>query len=229
MKNKIGLVAKIDKNSPDNLSDDEWRYKFNYLRDSEDSLIVFNWEDLREDGEIPQYVYGDKRKVELKLNGNINNICDILFIGQMGPLYERKSDFFTFLKRLNNFSGRIINPLESIYYNISKKYLMDLSANGISVVPTRDVNGNSLNVLKSMKFPNQNSIDLVIKPKILGECGKDVRLISSFKNQEEFEIYLDRVKDAIFQPLISKIYNFGEDSLVLPAARVLLFQLIFPA
>ena len=210
---RLGLVADIDPESNDLLKDAEYRFMFNYLR-MHGEVVVFPWKGLKEDLQIPTYVYGDKEKIEIKKDGNLNEICDVLFIGQLGKFYDATKEFISFLSFLENFKGKTINKLGIIKDNLSKDYLLKLQEKGYPVVPTKEIETKTtLEEIKKLNF-NFEEQDLVVKPKIFGEKGNGVKKISSFESEEEFSKYQEEHLPILVQPFIQSILEDGENSLI---------------
>lgn len=209
---RLGLVAEIDPSCDGFLKDSEYRLMFDHLRES-GTVIVFSWRDL--DGlNVPIGVIGDKNKVKLLRNFSLNELCDVIFIGQLGKIHNSPEKFLFFLSCLDKFNGGVINDLNLIRNNLSKDYLLDLQDKGFRVVPTKEVNVPvSVEELKRISF-GMGEEDLILKPKVFGEKGNGVRKLSSFRDEEDFLQYSKEHAPLLVQPYISSIVSDGENSLV---------------
>ena len=222
MKNKfnLGLIAEIkeDSNHPSSpVKSKDWKYFFDFFRGNGD-VALFDWKSVDENFNVNEYLVGNKDSFEVvKGQEDIRNLCDIVYIGQLGKIHQNKNKFMTFLDTLENFPGQVVNPIETIKGNLSKGYLLELQDKGISVIPTLDVDkAYSLNDLRNMEFPNwSKSIDdLVLKPKVFGEQGSGVIRLSEIADQKELNNYLKANGETIAQPLINDIYTRGENSFI---------------
>ena len=124
-----------------------------------------------------------------------------------------------FLSSLDKFNGKIINSIQTIKNNLSKQYLLDFQDNGFPVIPTISVEKNlTLESLRKYDFSNEHfhrkNKDVVVKPKLFGECGFSVRKLSSFKNEEEFEEYKKQHREILAQPKLEEIFEKGENSFI---------------
>lgn len=214
-KYNIGLVANIDTKFKDNIIDNEWRFRFNHLKKNND-VYLFSWRDLKDNMNVPKYMFGCPEGKELRYDGNLNNL-DFIHVGQLGKINDKPEQFSKFLDYLEAFSGKVINPVETMRANLSKQYLIDLYNSGAPVIPTVELPcGSTLNEAKSIEFPkfNKNLEGIILKPKIFGESGNGVVDLESFGSEEEFQQYIKNNGAIIAQPLISDIYTMGENSLV---------------
>jgi hypothetical protein len=216
---KLGIIANI--NSLDQIPEGD---KINYMKFIIDQIrqtreiVVIDWRDINQNLEIKKHLKCDKERIILQENkSNLNEICDLLFIKNLGKISKEKEKFLTFLKSLNNFKGKTINPLESIKNNLSKQYILDFQENGFSTIPTLDVKyPSTMKELKKLKFKSHKDIpaNLVVKPKIFGEQGVGVIKLSDFKNEEEFKEYHKKNHPIIIQPLMEEIKTKGENSFI---------------
>ncbi len=212
---KLGLVAELGTESL--IKSKDWAYFMNFFREKGD-VVLFDWKDVSSNFIIPRFVLGSKDDLGLvESNEDIRNLADILYVGQLGKIHKKKEDFMSFLNILENFSGIVVNPIETIKGNLSKQYLLDLQKKGISVIPTVDVYINySIQYLKNLNFPNYGKSieDIVLKPKVFGEQGNGVIKLSDLKGESEFKDYLKNNGEVIAQPLVNEIYAKGENSYI---------------
>lgn len=221
MRNKfrLGLVAEL--NSGDDgsraIMSEDWSYFFDFFRARGD-VALFDWKNVGEDFSVDEYALGSSDfSSVMGERADIRDLCDVVYIGQLGKIYERKNDFLKFLDTMGGFPGQVINPVDTIRSNLSKGYLLELQDKGVSVIPTVDVSrGYSFSGLEKLKFPNyRKSIDdLVLKPKIFGEQGNGVVKLSEIGDEDGLRKYLSEHGEVIAQPLLNDIYAKGEDSFI---------------
>lgn len=223
---KIGLIAEID-NSSDNSSApvkwEDWRIMLDYFSNKGDA-IIFDWKDLDNNLIVSRWVKGVRGKAHLiEEKTSINDLVDIVYIGQLGEIYKNKKNFLDFLGSLEKFKGQVINSVPIMKNNLSKQYLLDLQKDGISVVPTLDVdNSYSISDLKNLEFPNYGKqIDgIVLKPKVFGEQGNDVVKLEDFPTEEKLQEYFSNSGEVIAQPLIREIFKKGENQIIFVGGKV---------
>ena len=183
-------------------------------------IIAFDWRDLTSELKVKRFLRFTKEGIEkIEQETDLNELCKVLLIKQLGKIYQQKKEFLSFIDYLKDFKGQLINELKTIKDNLSKQYILDLQEKGIPVIPTIGLNDSkTLEELRQLnfttKFYNESPKDLVIKPKIFGEQGQGVRKLSSFKTEEEFQEYFESNKPLIVQPLIEEINTKGENGLI---------------
>lgn len=219
---KLGIIARIDHFNKIPAGDNMNYIKFltDYFRKKRE-LVLIDWRDVNKNLEVKRYLLCNKDGIYLQTKkANLNALCNLLLVKQLGKIHKEKKDFLKFLDRLEKFKGKIINPIRSIKNNLSKQYLLYLQKKGFPVIPTIEIHKKyTLQEVKNLDFSfnkhyKHNVKDLIIKPKIFGEQGFEVRKLSSFENQKEFKKYLKINSPVIIQPLIEEIYKKGENSFV---------------
>lgn len=219
---KLGIIARID--SLDKVpTGDKMNYvKFliDYFRERR-NLVAIDWRDINENLDVARHLSCNKEGIFLKEETiNLNEICDLLFIKNLGKICKEQQGFLNFLGFLDKFDGRVTNPVGTIKNNLSKQYLLDLQAKGFPTVPTVEIDKNTtLQDLKKLdfsfnRFHKGKPSGFVVKPKVFGEQGIGVKKSDSFENEEEFKKYLDENGPVLVQPLISEIRGRGENSLI---------------
>ena len=167
---------------------------------------------MKEDLSVDKGVIANEQGFN-KNNFNVDK-CDVVFIKQLGKIYNESDNFLNFLNIMEGYNGRTLNEIETIKNNLSKQYLLDLYENNFPVIPTKKFNKNlGLNEAKKISF--ERSIEeMVIKPLVFGEQGQSVRQLNSFETEEEFKNYKQKNNSLIVQPLIKGIFDNGENSLI---------------
>lgn len=216
---RLGLVAELNNGEDGSraIMSEDWNYFFDFFRARGD-VALFDWKSVGDDFSVDEYALGSRNfSSVVKGKAYIRNLCDVIYIGQLGKIHERKNDFLKFLDIMEDFHGQVINPVDTIRNNLSKGYLLELQDKGISVIPTIDVSrGYSFSDLERLNFPNyRKSIDdLVLKPKVFGEQGNGVVRLSEIEGEDGLRKYLGEHGEVIAQPLLDDIYVKGEDSFI---------------
>ena len=212
---RLGMVAEVTDDSIQNIKDSEYLFRFNEFR-KDWEVVLFDWKDVKEGGNLERYVFGDSKGFSMKYDGKLNDLVNIVHVGQLGKIVDKSKDFLKFIKILRQYPGKIVNNLDIIESNLSKEYLLDLQEKGFSIIPTIELKrGTSLEKLSKEKFRNSFKFnDLVVKPKIFGEKGEGVKRVSDFKSEKEFQDYLKKYSPVLAQPFIKEVFNEGEYSLV---------------
>ncbi len=218
---KLGIVVRGDQLGKI-IPGDDINYMDYVMEDfrKKSQVVMFDWRDVSEDLIVSKYFIGDENGVEMRESPKkLGELCDFIFIKQLGKVYAQRKEFLSFLKSLKKFEGIILNPLDTIRNNFSKKYLLDLQEKDLPVIPTIVLEKNmTLEKAKEVEFslPHYSGKpeDHVVKPMEFGEMGAAVKRISEFENEEEFQGYLEENSPVLLQPFISDILENGENSLI---------------
>ncbi len=128
--------------------------------------------------------------------------------------FHRFDEFSKWLEATKN-KTRFINSAETIYWNIDKHYLQDLSEKGINIPNTYFIKKGDKRTLSEI-FKKCNWKDAVLKPAISG-AGRHTYKISS-KNLVSYEhIFSELIKneDLMLQEFQYNIYEKGELAFIL--------------
>ncbi|MTI21225.1 hypothetical protein E1176_09355 [Fulvivirga sp. RKSG066] len=125
--------------------------------------------------------------------------------------FERYNEFEPWLKRISTLT-KTINPIELIWWNIDKHYLLDLEQWGVNIVPT-------LYITKGSKEPLAELIsksgwqNVILKPAISGTARHTYRINAS-KVSAYTELYGQLIanESMMLQPFIKNILSEGEVS-----------------
>jgi len=215
---KLGILARIEflgKVIPG----DSINYMEYLLKNLKKECVIIDWRDIDSELNVSRHAVRDGDAVRVvNERVSLNDLCDFLFMKQLGPIHDKKENFLKFLESLDKFKGVILNDVRTFKNNLSKQYLLELQGRGFPVIPTLKLDkSKSLEEVKKPDFSfNKNSWeyeDIVVKPLYFGEGGQSVRRLSSF-NSEEFEKYKKDKGELIIQPFIPEILTDGEYSLV---------------
>lgn len=128
--------------------------------------------------------------------------------------FERFDDFFRWIKDTKD-KITFINSIDTIYWNINKHYLQDLSENGINITPTIFIERNQEITLEEL-FNKTKWKEIVIKPAISGAARHTYRVNSN--NYTKYEnIFQQLIKQEciLFQEFMNNITMMGEISLIM--------------
>ncbi|MGV3486567.1 MAG: ATP-grasp domain-containing protein [Planctomycetaceae bacterium] len=119
--------------------------------------------------------------------------------------------FLQVVEAIDHSSARLLNPADTIRWNINKTYLRDLQQQGLPIVPTQWLH--SPRDADLQRAASHFSVDeLVLKP-TLGAGARDTYRLSRQVplSPEVVSLYHDR--DAMLQPFLSSVVEQGEWSL----------------
>ena len=126
---------------------------------------------------------------------------------------HRLDDYLAVLRRIEELGVPLYNPYSVIAWNAHKKYLMELEAKGVPIVPTR-VYGDVHDVPFDELFDTFDSGELIIKPMVSAGAYKTFRF-----TREQLpalrEKFLQELAghDLMLQPFIGSLLEAGEYSL----------------
>jgi glutathione synthase/RimK-type ligase-like ATP-grasp enzyme len=217
---KLGIIAKTKPfNRLKGTSLNSIKIIIDFLRKKRE-VVLIDWRDIDSDLNVSRYVICNEKRIFLKEEAsNLNDLCEILFIKELGKIHNEKQRFLGFLSSLKKFKGKIVNPLQTIKNNLSKQYLLELKKKGFPVIPTLEINENAtLKSLKKINFQDEYykkiPKEMIVKPKIFGETGFAVRKLGSFKDEKEFKNYKKKNFPILMQPLIEEVLEKGENSFI---------------
>ena len=113
--------------------------------------------------------------------------------------------FLDFLRKIEQFSLKIVNPISLILWNLSKDYLLDLEKRGLPIIPSLVLYPDTCWEDKIMQKGWHNP---VIKP-LVGQSGRGVLRFGEQPFKQS-----DYPFGAIAQPFMESIYTQGEVCLV---------------
>jgi len=125
-----------------------------------------------------------------------------------------RDKFISWLEKLKILGKKIVNPFSIVRWNSDKRYLSELSAAGIPVVPTIYVKSNDAKSLLA-HISGQNWTEIVIKRTISAGAHFMHRVTESeFSSFEEKFIEIRQEHPLMIQPFLNEITQTGEWSLV---------------
>jgi glutathione synthase/RimK-type ligase-like ATP-grasp enzyme len=114
----------------------------------------------------------------------------------------RPDEFLAWVDRLK---GPVWNPPEIVHANVSKRYLLDLAARAVPVVPTTLVAAGE-------PVPRQ-AHRVVVKPEI-GAGSLDTHIFAPGESLDAHVAHIHRRCAALIQPYVASVDTYGERSLI---------------
>lgn len=136
---------------------------------------------------------------------------DFVILRSTWDYYFNIKDFLNWLKKIE-LETKIINSAETVIWNSSKEYLLELEKNNLPIVPTLVAKNEAQGIRLAEKLFGSHS-EIVIKPAISASADLTFRI----KSQEEVKSVLSKSLHrgpVLLQPFISSVVSEGEISLV---------------
>ena len=128
--------------------------------------------------------------------------------------FDRISEFYAWLDRLQTLGVRLLNPLEIVRWNADKRYLRDIAAAGFRIVPTHWLPRGSTFEPAAL-FAEFQTPKLVVKPAVSGGAKNTFALTPAEAAGKVAEINaLLADEDFLAQPFLPEIQAPGEWSLL---------------
>jgi glutathione synthase/RimK-type ligase-like ATP-grasp enzyme len=126
---------------------------------------------------------------------------------------NRYDDFLSFVNSISTKTA-LINPLETILWNLDKHYLRDLNDRGINIPQTIYIEKGSTTTLRDLHQKNKLS-ETILKPAMSAGARHTYRLNNETLDTHE-EIFQQLIKSEamMLQPFLRSILEHGEITLV---------------
>ena len=139
---------------------------------------------------------------------------DAVIIRSTWDYQQKEKLFFKTLQSIEASSATLYNSLDTVKWNIHKRYLLELEKENISIIPTRLYDSFDFEIVSELfSFFNENK--LVIKPCV--SANADDTFILEQSKMENLKSVLEgtfsRI-DFLVQPFIKNIKSEGEYSLI---------------
>ncbi|QNN40630.1 ATP-grasp domain-containing protein [Pedobacter roseus] len=128
--------------------------------------------------------------------------------------FDLIEDFYAWLDLLEAKKVKLLNPIEVVRWNSNKKYLQEIEAAGLKIIPSAFINKQENVTLKHF-FEKFNTNKLIVKPCISGGAKNTFKVTA--ENVEEVNQKLDQLiqnEDFIIQPFLPEILESGEWSFI---------------
>ena len=141
------------------------------------------------------------------------NTFDLVIIRSPWDYQDHLRDFTGVLKQIEESRAVLLNSLDTVMWNIDKKYLFELQGKGVELVPTvvaRDLTASDI----TSAFERFSASELIVKP-IIGANADDTYRITRGAPLD-FESLTARFqnRECMIQPFMQNIVEEGEYSLM---------------
>jgi len=139
---------------------------------------------------------------------------EVVILKSPWDYHERIGEFYDWLEYLQKTGVRLLNPAEMVRWNSNKKYLADIMASGLPVIPSRFLEAGSRLEQAEIYFKEFGTDRLVVKPCVSGGAKNTVILTpDSDHTVKETINRLLAQESFLIQPFVDEIKN-GEWSFV---------------
>lgn len=132
---------------------------------------------------------------------------DLVLVRTTWDYMQRLDEFINVLEEIESVT-KLLNPLETIKWNINKKYLLELQKDGFPLIPTELYERINKNNIEEIFKKSDCGQGIIIKPTV-GASSEGIQLIKSI---EDFNS--DLKGEWFVQPFQSKIQEYGEISML---------------
>jgi glutathione synthase/RimK-type ligase-like ATP-grasp enzyme len=126
--------------------------------------------------------------------------------------HERVDEFLAWSDRVESVA-RLVNPAAVLRWNSHKRYLLELEAAGVPIVPTELVTGDRRSALHPIA-DRRGWPDVVVKPAVSGGAKGTTRHVADDPAGERALAALLAEGDALVQPYLPEIEAHGETSVI---------------
>ncbi len=137
---------------------------------------------------------------------------EALVLRSMWDYHLRLAEFLAWLDDVEGKGIPIWNHPATVRWNIDKKYLLDVEARGVPIVPTRHLARGSRMELRSL-LRDVGWSEAVVKPSISGGAFETWRARAGDEDAARFARQLEAM-DCLVQPFVPELVSDGEWSLL---------------
>lgn len=137
---------------------------------------------------------------------------DLVIIRSTWDYYHHQTQFLAWIKKIS-LQTQVMNSIETITWNSSKEYLLELEKANLPVVPTILAKNKEQGIQAATKL-FASFAEIVIKPTVSASADLTFRI----QDQQKFDSILTEVLQrgpALLQPFVRSITSDGEISLIL--------------
>ena len=142
---------------------------------------------------------------------------DVALLRTTWDYFERLPAFRAWLAAVDG-QTRLVNPLETLLWNLDKRYLADLAERGVSVVPTRYAEKGSSRSLQDIGRAEGWS-EVVVKPTVSGAAWKSYRVSDLAAFEMTWQALLAET-EMMIQPFLPDVMVGGEVTVVAFGGKV---------
>ncbi|RDV25509.1 hypothetical protein DXV75_09425 [Alteromonas aestuariivivens] len=141
------------------------------------------------------------------------NDYDVVVVRSCWDYQQSPQEFEQCLRRINESSAQLQNPLDLMLWNLHKTYLKELAEKGVPIVPTAWAEHFNRDWLEQ-QFACFNADELIIKPVLSANADDTFRL--TLETLDNMEAELGRLfshRAHMVQPFVGSVVSEGEYSL----------------
>lgn len=190
---KIALITYLDKGSYDTTT----------VESEDDKLLYF----LKEKGLTIDLVIWN--------NPHINwEDYQVAILKSPWDYFDLIEDFYTWLDLLVTKKVKLLNPVNVVRWNSDKRYLKEIEAAGLKIIPSIFINKQNHLSLKHF-FDEFNTDKLIVKPCISGGAKNTFKVTIDHVEAVNHQLnHLLQEEDFIIQPFLPEILESGEWSFI---------------
>jgi glutathione synthase/RimK-type ligase-like ATP-grasp enzyme len=137
---------------------------------------------------------------------------DALVLRSTWDYHLRLSEFLAWLDAVESSRLPLLNPPATIRWNVDKRYLLEVEARGVPIVPTRHApRGSGIGLPALLQAAGW--AEAVVKPSVSGGAFETWRAGSGDADAARFARQLERM-DCLVQPFVPELVSEGEWSLL---------------
>lgn len=137
-----------------------------------------------------------------------------LLIKSPWDYFDYYPEFLQWMENIRKLGIPVLNDLDTIEWNSSKEYLLEIEALGFPVVSGLILNQGSKPELAQIRDKVKGDM-IVVKPLVSGGAKNTLRIsIAEWENHREKVTDLLQTEDFLAQPYISEVAEVGEYSLI---------------
>ncbi|MFC1224793.1 RimK family alpha-L-glutamate ligase [Pedobacter sp. BG31] len=190
---KIALITYLDKGDYDTTT----------VESEDDKLLYF----LKEKGLTIDLVIWN--------NPHINwEDYQVAILKSPWDYFDLIEDFYTWLDLLATKKVKLLNPINVVRWNSDKRYLKEIEAAGLKIIPSIFINKQNRVSLKHF-FDEFNTDKLIVKPCISGGAKNTFKVTIDHVEAVNHQLnHLLQEEDFIIQPFLPEILESGEWSFI---------------
>ena len=137
---------------------------------------------------------------------------DLVIVRTTWDYHLRADEFLDALARIEASGATLENPRELIVWNLDKRYLRDLAARGVPIVPCAWSDDAAPRDFASL-FATLDSTEIVVKPVVSANAADTFRLHAPLKAEQRDQLTRTFSERAWFaQPFVQSVVDEGEIS-----------------
>ena len=138
---------------------------------------------------------------------------DLVVVRSTWDYHHRPGNFLSTLRRIERSGAVLANPLNTIEWNINKRYLRELASRGVDIVPTHWGRAGTLPDAAEL-FTTLGCDELVLK-RVVGAGAQNAYRLRSGETDDIWDEVQNTYanQDWMAQPFLDSVINDGESSL----------------